>query len=351
MHKEAMSLGMNVDMTGDPDLEVLRVAAAKAQDAAMKYQTQTTSLCRTRSSSPQSIKDHCEIRSTLVEMQHHHPMAVAKGFEPAKEKDNDTNEGGSREHTLKPSGIVPANHHSSPRDSALGESLSGDEELVCQPSVTSPPSINDATTPMVDSSSNTRPELISQQQSLGPLLPHGAFIGSDPFIAGENTIEVEPDSIQIFPESTDEPRLNGKELIGLVVPKVFQDELLHKPNPISQKPKRPVQVKRFRLPETAANSGTFEPFVRRSLPMSAQNVRERQDGRIQSGSIISHRDQESSSQRDRPFSRSDDVSFVQVFKAVVYPNIKASADHYNKHLSKDDLFHIGKSVSLPGTGV
>lgn len=351
VHPQASTLGTNMDRTGDPDLESLRIAAAKAQDAASKYQTQTTSLCETRSSpSHSNTTDHRELSPSPLEMLPTNQMALPESLNSAKARDNNSNEGGSQEDTSNTSAIMASNHHSSPGDSTLGESLSGTEELVCQPSVTTPSSIVDATTPMADSASNTKPQLISQQESFGPLLPHGVKTGSDGLIGGEDSIEVELDSPQAFKEFRGERSPNSKERRGLLSPKVFQAELLHKPEAATQKPKRRPQPKPPRLPENTANDTTLKPS-RHSLSTSARNLRQTKQDRTQSGSNISHDNQENPSHRVRPFSRSDNVAFVQVFKAVVHPNIKASESHYGKLLSKDVLFSIGKLVSLPDADI
>lgn len=346
VHPQVSILGTNMDRTGDPDLECLRIAAAKAQDAASKFQTQATSLRETRSSSSHSnTRDHRELSPSPLEMLPTNQMAEAESFNSTTARDNHFNERGSREDTSNTSAIMASNHHSSPGDSALGESLSGTEELVRQPSVTTPPSILDATTPMADSASNQRPQLISQQESFGPRLSHGVKTGSDGLIGGEDSIEVELDPPQALKEFMGERSSNSNERRGILSPEVFQTELLHTPEAATPKPKRRPQPKPPRLPENTANDSTLNPSFRHSLSTSARNLPQTNKGRIPSGSNISHDDQEKPSHRVRPFSRSDNVAFVQVFKSVVHPNIKASESHYGKLLSKDVLFSIGKLVA------
>ena len=381
VHPHATTLEMGMDMTVDPDLEVLRVAAAKAQDAAIKYQTQTTSLCETRSFSPHSdAKNHGEVISRPIEMQHINQVAVAEGFEPAQEGDDNVEEG-PRKDTLYTSSTIVPNRFSSPSDSALGESLSDTEELVRQPSVNLQHSVVDTPTPMVNTTSYTEPELI-YQQSLGPLQPHTANTDSDGLIAGEKTVKVEPDRITSQAKggclrspvqdervaqnltSVISPREPGpqhdSESTVIASPQVFMDltllapkgskgQYLHKQKAASQKPKRLYQPKPPCLPENAMSNAAIETS-RRSPPKSTQSFRQSKNNGIQSRSNLSHPSLESSSQRVRPIFRSEDVPFVQVFQAVVYPNIKASADRYKKYISRDDLIRIGKSVSLPDTG-
>lgn len=311
-YPNATTLGRDVDMTGDPDVQVLRVAAEKAHEAAVKvhetatrYQTQTASLGGTISvtypcphSNPQ---DHRKVSSSPIEMQHSKQMVVAEGSEPSKKRDNNANEDGSREDTSYPSTTIVPTCRSSPGDSALGESLSDTEELVRQPSVKTQPSILDTTTPIVDSTPTIESESISQQQSFGSLLPHGVNIG--------------------------------------------------KPRSASQKPKRPFQPEPPGLAETAVNKPAFQPSVRRSLSISAQNLRRSKNDKIQSGSNVRHHSQKSSSQRVRSFSRSEDLAFDQVFKAVVFTNVNATADRFKNYIFKDDLVRIGKLVSLPNASL
>lgn len=303
----ATTLGRDVDMTSDPDVQVLRVAAEKAQEAAVKvhetatrYQTQTASLCGSisvTSSCPHSNpKDHGKVSSSQVEIQHSKQMVVAEGSEPAKERDNNASDGRSREDTSYPSATTVPTRRSSPGDSALGESLSDTEELVRQPSVNTQPSIVDTTTPIVATTSTIDSEVICQQQSFGPLLPHGVNVG--------------------------------------------------KPKTANQKPKRPFQSEPPGLAESAVNKAAFQPSFRRSLSISAQNLRRSKNDKIQSGSNVRHLSQESSSQRVRSFSRSEDLAFNRVFKAVVFTNVNATADRYKNYISKDELVHIGKLVSL-----
>lgn len=290
-------LDTDMDMTVDPDLEVLMVAAAKAQEAAIEYQTHTASLCGTRSFSPHPhTKDH-EICSSPPEMQHSNRIALAEDSKPEKERDNNEQESGSRADTSYSSSNMLQKHCSSPGDSALGESLSGAEELVHQPSVITQPFIVDASTPVVESTPNKEPQLMSGRGYPGPLLHLGVNTG--------------------WPEVA------------------------------SPKLKRPHQPKPPRLPENAANSPALEPSFRRPQPMSAQKVRQNKTNKIQSESNIRHHSLESSSQRVRSFSRSEDLAFVQVFKTVVYANVNATADRYKNNLSRDDLIRIGKLVSLP----
>lgn len=294
----ATTLGRDMDITGDPDLEILIVAAAKAQEAAIQYLTQTASLCGTRNFSPHSIsRSHRKLGSSPNEMQHISQMAV-EGVEPANERDIIANEGGSRDGTILTSSTIPTNRRSSPGDSALGESLSDTEELVHQPTVTAQPDVVDVTTPLVDSTSSKGPTLMSQQQSFGPLLPHDMNTGKpkEPFGSQKGLIR---------------PSL----LISLKIPRT----------------KLPIQTS-----------------LKRPQSMPAQNVRQSKGNRILSGSNIN---QESPSPRIRKFSRSEDLAFVQVFKTVVYTNINVTADRYKKWISKEELFLIGKSVSIPDADV
>ena len=381
VHPYATTLETGMDMTVDPDLEVLRVAAAKAHDAAIKYQTQTTSLCETRSFSPHSnAKDHREVISRPIEMQHINQVAVAEGFEPAKERDNNAEEG-TRKDTSYTSSTIVTNRLSSPGDSALGESLSDTEELVRQPSVNLQHSIVDTPTPMINSTPDTEPELISQQ-SLGPLQPHSVNSISDGLIAGENAIKVDPDRITsqakggclhspvqderlaqnltsfISPREpepqhdSESPVIASPQILmdlTLLAPKGSKGQYLHKRKAASQKPKRHYQPKPPCLPENATSNAAIETS-RRSPPKSTQSFRQCKNNGIQSSPNHSHPSLESCTQRVRPFFRSEDVPFAQVFQAVVYPNIKASADRYKKYISRADLIRIGKSVSLPHTG-
>lgn len=290
-------LDMDMDMNVDPDLEVLMVAAAKAQEAAIEYQTQTASLCGTRSFSPHPHTKDREICSRPPEMQHSKRIALAEDSKPEKERDNNEEGSGSRADTSYSSSNMIQKHCSSPGDSALGESLSDAEELVHQPGVITQPSIVDATTPVVETTSNKEPQLMSESRSSEPLPPLGVNTG--------------------------------------------------RPEVASPKLKRPRQPKPPRLPENAANSPALEYSFRRPQPMSAQNVRQSKNDRIQSGSNIRHHGSESSSQRVRSFSRSEDLAFVQVFKTVVYANVNATAHRYKSRLSRDELIRIGKLVSLP----
>lgn len=297
---DATQLASKKEETVDSGLEVLRVAATKAQEAATRYQNQTTSLfqkpyylyngernvCwvlgeRGSLSLRSPMKGYMTLSTGLTGVKRTGPEIFGESSTLAKEVEMDDNIEVPQSSSAHTSSGVHVQSGAGTCDSGLGDSLSDGEGsprriVALENAVTDPISISKATT-------------TAQLQSLKPR----------PASQGPQKLRPHNSSRQLSP---------------------FNDK--------------------------------YTPSASAPHPGSAPVVEHRRNKQMPLGPGLEPKGQKSSKQsKVQPdqfgsFSHSEDRNFTQIFKKLIYPLIQASANHYKDCVSASDLFSVGKQVSL-----
>lgn len=318
----ASEFSPNLHAQVSDNFRLLSAAASKAQEAASRFEIQTTNLLTAR-----SLLSRRDVADTpYIDRDSYLPSNVSSATSDISESHRMKNEDGNiQDHSKTDRDEVQSLNHQKSSDLGLEDTSS---DPTANQASSAPPG---HTKPISEEGGRVRRSLSESSaprtRDLAIQLPHhkipkpvAKWINGGKVAASER--EVTPHANSIYestgPKETPKPRSSQSQpLTALKTTRGASGTPRQTSHPLLT----PLSI-----------PGVGKTTSRPSIGFNIQNLSQSITARLNTGPISAH-------------DLANDLAFIQVFKELVYPCIKASAQRYRGRISGDILYSIGKDVS------